>query len=279
MKLDAATIAKILGGKPEGGGYLCSCPVKGHGKGRGDLRPSLSVSDGKRALVFHCFAGCKPRDIIAALNALAPNHGPKPRFESRTPQRPATKSKTTTTLAQKLWKAALPVAGTPAETYLRARRLPPTPPPTIRFLPSYRYDETRRFPCLIAAVQAPSRAIVAVQLTFLDPSGLRKADVAASAARDRAAWRWTSAARARRRAYRARGRFRDGLGSVAASRRIPRLGDARRRSLCDRHPSPGRKTRHDFCRLRCAGSIGRSLILRAPPGARGVDRDAGNDGV
>ena len=77
MKADAATIAKILGGKPEGGGYLCSCPVKGHGKGRGDLRPSLSVSDGKRALVFHCFAGCKPRDIIAALNALAPDPRPQ----------------------------------------------------------------------------------------------------------------------------------------------------------------------------------------------------------
>ncbi|MDJ0450954.1 MULTISPECIES: toprim domain-containing protein [Methylocystis] len=55
--------------------------------------------------------------------------------------------------------------------------MPSTPPPTIRFLPSYRYDERRRFPCLIAAVQAPSREIVAVQLTFLDPSGLRKADV------------------------------------------------------------------------------------------------------
>lgn len=151
--------------------------MKGHGKGRGDLRPSLSVSDGKRALVFHCFAGCKPRDIIAAFNALAPHNGPKPRCEGRTPLRPATKSKTTTTLAQKLWKAALPVAGTPAETYLRLRRLPSTPPPTIRFLPSYRYDETRRFPCLIAAVQAPSRMVVAVQLTFLDPSGLRKADV------------------------------------------------------------------------------------------------------
>jgi putative DNA primase/helicase len=177
MKLDAATIAKMLGGKPEGGGYLCSCPVKGHGKGRGDLRPSLSVSDGKRTLVFHCFAGCKPRDIVVALNALTPDLGPRRRFESRLPQRFATKSKTTSTLAQKLWKAALPVAGTPAEIYLRSRRLPPIPPPTIRFLPSYRYDETRRFPCLIAAVQAPSRAIAAVQLTFLDASGLRKADV------------------------------------------------------------------------------------------------------
>ena len=174
MKLDAATIGRILGGKPEGAGYLCSCPVKGHGKGRGDLRPSLSVSDGRRTLVFHCFAGCRPRDIIAALNALASDLGPKPRFAGRTP---GAKSKTTTALAQRLWKAALPVAGTAVETYLRARRLPSIPPPTIRFLASYRYDETRRFPCLIAAVQAPSRAIVAVQLTFLDPSGLRKADV------------------------------------------------------------------------------------------------------
>jgi putative DNA primase/helicase len=111
------------------------------------------------------------------LNALAPDLSPKPRFENRSPQRFATKSKTTSTLAQKLWKAALPVAGTPAETYLRSRRLPPIPLPTIRFLPSYRYDEERRFPCLIAAVQAPSRAIVAVQLTFLDASGRRKADV------------------------------------------------------------------------------------------------------
>ncbi len=113
MKADAATIAKILGGKPEGGGYLCSCPVKGHGKGRGDLRPSLSVSDGKRALVFHCFAGCKPHDIIAALNALAPDLTAHPRFESRMPQRRTTKSKTTTALAQKLWKAALPVCRFP----------------------------------------------------------------------------------------------------------------------------------------------------------------------
>jgi putative DNA primase/helicase len=49
-KANATEIAKILGGKPEGTGYL---------------RPSLGVSDGARGLVFHCAAGCKPRDIIA----------------------------------------------------------------------------------------------------------------------------------------------------------------------------------------------------------------------
>ena len=35
---------------------------------------------------------------------------------------------------------------------------------------------------------------------------------------------------------------------------FPGMGDAWRRSLCDRQPSTGRKTRHDFCRLRRAGS-------------------------
>lgn len=179
MKGDAASIARLLGGTREGAGYLCRCPVKGHGKGRGDKRPSLSVSDGRRAVVAHCFAGCKPKDVIAALAQLAAAPAalietPFTKFASR-PAPP--KTKTTIELALRLWKAAIPVAGTPAETYLLSRGLPPTPPATIRFLRSYRYDSGRHFPCLIAAVQAPSREITAVQLTFLDPSGRRKADV------------------------------------------------------------------------------------------------------
>ena len=158
MQQRAADIAKILGGKPEGAGYLCRCPVRSHGKGRGDLRPSLGVSDGDRGLIVHCFAGCDPREVLAALRKLAPDASPL-----RAPATPAggvpprRAVKTTTDLALRLWRAAIDVAGTPAETYLRSRSLPASPPKTIRFLRSYRYDETRRFPCLVAAVQAPSR--------------------------------------------------------------------------------------------------------------------------
>lgn len=60
------------------------------------------------------------------------------------------------------------------------RGLPTTPPASIRFLPSYRYDKERprsALPCLVAAVQAPTREIVGVQLTLLHPRGRRKADV------------------------------------------------------------------------------------------------------
>lgn len=72
MEVDAQAIAKLLGGRREGAAYLCHCPVKGHGKGRGDRRPSLGVSDGDKALVVHCFAGCASTAVLAALRSLSP---------------------------------------------------------------------------------------------------------------------------------------------------------------------------------------------------------------
>jgi putative DNA primase/helicase len=176
MKPSAAEVAHLLGGRPEGTGFLCPCPVPTHGKRRGDLRPSLGVSDGREGLVFHCFAGCRPRDIFRALTNLAPALETMAEKRAAPPRSPKP-SRTTSELARKLWRAALPVAGTPADIYLRARGFLSPPPATIRFLRSYRYDCDRRFPCLIAAVQAPSRSLVAVQLTFLDPSGRSKAKV------------------------------------------------------------------------------------------------------
>lgn len=180
MKATAAEIARVLCGKPEGTGYLCRCPVLTHGKRRGDLRPSLGVSDGRSTLVFHCFAGCKPFDIISALNKLG-LEAPEPSAGDRPPPPRPKATRTTSELARKLWRSGRPVAGTPAETYLRARGFTEPPPPTIRFLPSYRYSRETglRLPSMMAAVQAPSREIVAVELTFLDPTGRSKADVKA----------------------------------------------------------------------------------------------------
>jgi hypothetical protein len=174
MRIKAEAVARILGGHPAGGGFLCHCPVPSHGKGRGDLRPSLAVSNGERALIYNCFAGCDPRDIRAAIDRLDLNGAPlhKPALPSS-----RAKVRTTSAAALELWRAARPVAGTVVETYLRSRRLPPTPPATIRFLPTYPYSSRKSFPCLIAAVQAPTREIVAVQITFLHSTGTRKADV------------------------------------------------------------------------------------------------------
>jgi hypothetical protein len=67
----AAEVAAMLHGRAEGSGYLCRCPVPTHGKGRGDRRPSLGVSDGRRGVVFYCFAGCSHDQVAAAIENLA----------------------------------------------------------------------------------------------------------------------------------------------------------------------------------------------------------------
>ncbi len=175
MTARAQAIARRLGGHRPGAGFLCRCPVPAHGKGRGDLRPSLAVSDGDRGLVYHCFAGCEAAEVRAAIDRLDVS-GPLPVLCKPEPRRAS--PRTTTADARALWRGAIPTPDTIAETYLRARGFASPPPATIRFLSSYPYSTSERFPCLIAAVQAPSREIVAVQLTFLDPSGARKAEVA-----------------------------------------------------------------------------------------------------
>jgi hypothetical protein len=47
-------------------GWMVSCPLPGHGRGFGDRKPSVSVTEGddSRALV-NCQAGCQTEDIVA----------------------------------------------------------------------------------------------------------------------------------------------------------------------------------------------------------------------
>jgi hypothetical protein len=78
----------------------------------------LTVADGARALLHTCHAGCDPRAIRAAIDNLdltgKPLYAPAQNSSSgrATP-------KTTSAHALALWRGAQPVAGTPAETYLR----------------------------------------------------------------------------------------------------------------------------------------------------------------
>jgi len=60
----AAEIAKALGGRRCGSGWVARCPA------HEDRRPSLSIrdGDGERVLV-HCHAGCRQADVIEALRA------------------------------------------------------------------------------------------------------------------------------------------------------------------------------------------------------------------
>ena len=66
---DAETIANSLGGSRKiAGGYIARCPVPGHGRGRGDKTPSLSLANGTDGqLLAHCHAGCPSDAVFDAL--------------------------------------------------------------------------------------------------------------------------------------------------------------------------------------------------------------------
>lgn len=74
-------------------------------------------------------------------------------------------------LAQRLWNASKPVAGTPAEEYLLGRGLSPPFPKVLRFNPSTVLGSgpgKRITPAMIASFEN-DRGLVAVQRSFLDP--------------------------------------------------------------------------------------------------------------
>jgi hypothetical protein len=70
--LSAREIALALGGngRPDArGNFECHCPGPLHK--RGDLKPSLSVREGRNGTpVLYCFVGCSFSEITAALTRL-----------------------------------------------------------------------------------------------------------------------------------------------------------------------------------------------------------------
>jgi Toprim domain len=89
----------------------------------------------------------------------------------------------TVALARKIWAASRPIAGTPAEAYLRARKISADlDAACLRYHPALFYREradfpSRRLPALVAAVTNHSDEITGVHRTFLDPMRKDKARV------------------------------------------------------------------------------------------------------
>ena len=163
LPLDAETRAKniveTLGGVWRGTRGECRCPAHDDGT------PSLSVRLGDTAILFHCFAGCTPVEVMKALQ--------RQRLHDRSAvAMPADKPKRDMgALALRLWKASSPIAGTIAEDYLLARGLSPPFSRALRFNPATILGsgaDRRTMPAMIAAVEN-DLGLVAVQRTFLDP--------------------------------------------------------------------------------------------------------------
>ncbi len=164
-EIRAKNIVEKLGGIWRGSRGECLCPA------HDDSSPSLSVRLGNTAILFHCFAGCTPVEVMKALerNKL---------HDRNAMEMPEVKSKRDMgALAVRLWKASVPIAGTLAEEYLLARGLSPPYPKALRFNPATILGSgpTKRImPAMIAAAENDI-GVTAVQRTFLDPEDvLRK---------------------------------------------------------------------------------------------------------
>ena len=135
-----------------------------------DRLPSLSLCDGNEPgrVLVHCFAGCDRRDILAALRGrgllneeCAHQQEPRSRRIEPPPHTPDPQ-------ALAIWGAASPAERTIVQRYLRARGITIALPPSLRCAGG---GLERTDPAMVAAVQAPDRRTIAVQVTQLDPSG------------------------------------------------------------------------------------------------------------
>jgi hypothetical protein len=176
--MNAEIIAKALGGRRAGAGWVAHCPA------HDDRTPSLSVrdsTDGK--VLLRCHAGCEQERVIAALRT----HGlwrerglhsflrqtPPPVVERLSGQDDTKRSKA----ALAIWHSTIPTDGTQVEAYLLSRGLHLPAPPVLRFQ-VLRHSSGRTWPAMVALVTRGSDSTpLAIHRTFLARDGAGKAPV------------------------------------------------------------------------------------------------------
>lgn len=172
--IDARTLTTALGGRWHGSYGVAPCPVC-QPEGRRD-QCALTLADGASGLLAHCKkSGCAFRDILAAAG-IAPGTYPAP-DPAIIAQREAERRREADKRAGqalRLWRDALPIGGTLAETYLRGRGISCELPPTLRFAPACWHASAKHFPALVALVEGAEG--FAVHRTYIMADGSGKAD-------------------------------------------------------------------------------------------------------
>jgi putative DNA primase/helicase len=178
--MNAETIARALGGRKAGAGWMARCPT------HADRTPSLAIRDAADGKVLvRCHAGCGQERVIATLRSrgLWTQRGP------RGSTRPAPRTAATSHLdrddakriktALAIWQAAMPAAGSLVEAYLASRGLHLPPLPTLRFHGGLKHPSGGNWPAMIALVTSGSTDTpLAIHRTFLSSDGGSKAPVA-----------------------------------------------------------------------------------------------------
>jgi hypothetical protein len=133
-----------------------------------DRTPSLGVSLGRQAILFHCFAGCDQQSVLAAL-AREGFEAPALFSPSAITNEPEpTSTRKPSAAALRIWRDAQPLRASPAKAYLESRGILAASP-ALRFHPRTPLGPkgwTRFLPAMIAAVSIDEGPI-AIHRTFL----------------------------------------------------------------------------------------------------------------
>ena len=147
IEITARRICESRGGKWSGTKGMACCPA------HDDRTPSLGVSLGRQAILFHCFAGCDQQSVLSALaregvdarslfSGSATTDGPEP-----------TRMRKPWAVALRIWRDAQPLRASPAKAYLESRGILAASP-ALRFHPRTPLGpngKARFLPAMIAA--------------------------------------------------------------------------------------------------------------------------------
>jgi hypothetical protein len=179
--MSAEAIAKALGGRRVGGGWMAHCPA------HDDREPSLTIRDADNGKVLvRCHAGCEQAKVIATLRSRGlwcENRHRRRRFTHPVPRaaandRPDRDDANRAAAALAIWQSATPADGTSVETYLALRGLHVPPPTTLRFHAGLRHPSGGIWPAMVALItRGTDDTPLAVHRTFLGRDGSGKAPV------------------------------------------------------------------------------------------------------
>jgi hypothetical protein len=179
--MTADAIAKALGGRKIGAGWVARCPAQD------DREPSLSITTGKDGkMLFRCHAGCDQARVVEILRSRGlwePRNrsGGRRRADKQhrsadtAPERNDIKR---TKAALRIWHASAPAPDTLVETYLQSRGLHLQLPSSLRFHAGLKHPSGGVWPALVALVTRGSDDVpLAIHRTYLARDGSGKASV------------------------------------------------------------------------------------------------------
>ena len=166
----ARRICESRGGRWSGTKGMACCPA------HDDSTPSLGVTLGRKAILFHCFAGCDQQAVLAALAREGFNASILFSDSSSADQFEPIEKRNLSPAALRIWREAEPVRSSPAKAYLKSRGILAASS-ALRFHPRTPLGpkgRTRYLPAMIATVSLDEGPI-AIHRTFLSRDSCAKA--------------------------------------------------------------------------------------------------------